>query len=238
MILSRRALLAAPLLGALRWANPASAFTPAPGTPFPIKFRKPAPHDAYRTFIMPGADEFPEEREAMEIESRLSQFDIQLAPDFDGLSPHPKSYAPPSRSGLVTTSQAIYDPADRDFTRGLAAWRQSLGAIRRLRFYALTNHRVRYEIASTDPHAHRVGEWEMHWLDGKLTRFRPISESLATSPKPLFTDITANLLGGELLFENQLRRGIPYWRARLDSTTGIDIYGSNGIAVGDIDNDG
>ena len=33
-------------------------------------------------------------------------------------------------------------------------------------------------------------------------------------------------------------RGIPYWRSRLDSACGIDVYGQNGIAVGDIDNDG
>ena len=36
----------------------------------------------------------------------------------------------------------------------------------------------------------------------------------------------------------QFSRGVPYWRARLDPASGIDIYGSNGISVGDIDNDG
>src|SRR5262249_51254652 len=39
-------------------------------------------------------------------------------------------------------------------------------------------------------------------------------------------------------FQDQLSRGIPYWRARLDPAAGIDVYGSNGIAVGDIDGDG
>ena len=39
-------------------------------------------------------------------------------------------------------------------------------------------------------------------------------------------------------FREQMLRGVPYWRARLDSASGIDIYGSNGIAVGDIDGDG
>lgn len=231
--LSRRAVLSAPLLGALRWTKPARA-----ATSFPVKFRKPAPHDAYRKFIMPGAGEFPEERQAMEIEARLDAFDIPLAPAFDAASPLPKSYTAPAKNGLVSTSQAAYDPNDRDFARGFASWRASLGTIRRHRFYALAGNRVRYEIASSEPLAYRVGEWEMHWQDGKLTRFRPLSESLATAPHPLFTDITAHLLGGQPLFEAQLCRGVPYWRARLDSATGIDIYGSNGIAVGDIDNDG
>ncbi|MCX6589973.1 MAG: FG-GAP-like repeat-containing protein [Acidobacteria bacterium] len=48
-----------------------------------------------------------------------------------------------------------------------------------------------------------------------------------------FADITGTVLDSE-----QLSRGIPYWVARLDPALGIDIYGNNGIAVGDIDGDG
>ena len=48
-----------------------------------------------------------------------------------------------------------------------------------------------------------------------------------------FADVTGTVLDSE-----QLSRGIPYWMARLDAATGIDIYGNNGIAVGDIDGDG
>jgi tetratricopeptide (TPR) repeat protein len=203
-----------------------------------VKFRKPAPHEAYRKFIEPGNDEFPEEREAMQIESTLARFEVPLAPDFEGASPLPDGYSKPVRHGLVSTSDAVYHSSAGDFTTGLAAWKKSLGEIRRAQFYALPGNRVRYEIASSKPLAYRVGEWHMEWMDGKLRRFRPISESLATAEKPLFADVTGNLLGGQVQFEAQLTRGIPYWRARLDSATGIDIYGSNGIAVGDIDNDG
>ena len=48
-----------------------------------------------------------------------------------------------------------------------------------------------------------------------------------------FADIT-----GSVLDSDQLAKGIPYWIARLDPATGIDIYGNNGFSVGDIDNDG
>ena len=48
-----------------------------------------------------------------------------------------------------------------------------------------------------------------------------------------FADVT-----GTVLDCDPLSKGIPYWLARLDSATGIDIYGNNGIAVGDIDGDG
>jgi tetratricopeptide (TPR) repeat protein len=43
---------------------------------------------------------------------------------------------------------------------------------------------------------------------------------------------------GTVLRDEQLERGIPYWIARMDAASGIDIYGNNGIAVGDIDGDG
>ncbi len=48
-----------------------------------------------------------------------------------------------------------------------------------------------------------------------------------------FADVT-----GTVLRDEQLEKGIPYWIARMDSASGIDIYGNNGIAVGDIDGDG
>ena len=48
-----------------------------------------------------------------------------------------------------------------------------------------------------------------------------------------FADITGTVLDSE-----QLSKGIPYWLARLDPATGIDIYGNQGLAVGDIDGDG
>lgn len=49
----------------------------------------------------------------------------------------------------------------------------------------------------------------------------------------LFADVTGTVLQSE-----QLSRGVPYWMARLDPSTGIDPYGNNGIAAGDIDGDG
>ncbi len=59
-----------------------------------------------------------------------------------------------------------------------------------------------------------------------------------TSPRPLFRDVTAEMFGSTQSFQEQLLRGVPYWRGRLDSASGIDVYGNNGIAVGDIDGDG
>ena len=60
----------------------------------------------------------------------------------------------------------------------------------------------------------------------------------AANPTLLFREITGHAFAGAPSFDQQLRKGIPYWRARLDAASGIDVHGHNGIAVGDIDNDG
>ncbi len=39
-------------------------------------------------------------------------------------------------------------------------------------------------------------------------------------------------------YSDQLTHGADYWRTVLDQSSGIDIYGHNGVAVGDIDSDG
>src|SRR5947209_2879479 len=90
------------------------------------------------------------------------------------------------------------------------------------RYYVLPDNQLRYEIKT--PGEYRVGV-------GK-------QETVERSERPLFRDVPAELFGACESFREQLLRGIPYWRARLDPASGIDIYGSNGIAAGDIDGDG
>jgi tetratricopeptide (TPR) repeat protein len=101
------------------------------------------------------------------------------------------------------------------------------------RYYVLPGDRVRYEIARTTSSGieYRVGEWKLPGLD-------PLRETVERSARQLFRDVTEQLFGGCESYREQMLRGVPYWRARLDSASGIDIYGSNGIAVGDIDGDG
>jgi tetratricopeptide (TPR) repeat protein len=111
----------------------------------------------------------------------------------------------------------------------LQPWMARHGEIRTARFYALPEGRVRYEI-KTDAEYH-TGIW-------RLPDFRTVSGQSVASPKPYFRDVTAHVFGGVESFREQLIPGNPYWRARLDSACGIDVYGNQGIAVADIDNDG
>ena len=198
-------------------------------------FRRPNPFDAALVHIDPGSDEFPREKQAQEIEKRLAAMlqgePLPLAANFRGTPPLPRNYKHIA-DGVAEaefTDAETSDPA-------VAQWMQSLGRIRRARFFALPGDEIRYEIASEG--AYRVGFWKQVWRDGKLESWRPLSETRVTAAAPLFDDITGHAFAGVDSFHEQMLQGNGWWRARLDAATGITVDGTNGVAVGDIDNDG
>ncbi len=153
-----------------------------------------------------------------------------------GASPHPKSYRPLA----ADLHEAVFDEADTEVLRGWKAWVDSLGSVRRVQFYVLPDQLIRYEVASQldGKLLYRVGFWRQTWQDGKIVEFHPIEEHVASAAEPWFRDVTGAAFNNLPALKQQLACGIPYWRSTLDPASGIDIYGSNGIAVGDIDNDG
>ena len=107
--------------------------------------------------------------------------------------------------------------------------------------------RVRYELVGSGPGFHReqrVGEWELEWQptaspsDFRLRNWRAFDETRSRSTEPIFADITTETLGRNSSYSSQLLHGADYWRTVLEIASGIDIYGHNGISVGDIDDDG
>ncbi len=112
---------------------------------------------------------------------------------------------------------------------GLGAWVSRRAEIRAARFYALPDRQVRYEIKLDT--AYHTGVWQR-------PDYKVVAERSVSSPKPFFRDVTEHVFGAVGSFREQLIPGNPYWRARLDSACGIDVYGNQGIAVADIDNDG
>jgi hypothetical protein len=105
---------------------------------------------------------------------------------------------------------------------------------------------VRYDLLASGPgiyRAGRVGYWEIEWEKNPAEKFqartwRTVQETVSRSTSLIFEDITARVLAGNASYPEQLSRRMDYWRTVLDAAAGLDIYGNNGIAVGDIDNDG
>ncbi len=89
----------------------------------------------------------------------------------------------------------------------------------------------------------RVGFWQTAWTQSASQvwtahDWQVSTETISRSSGPGFIDVTAQALGATESYTNQLLRGVDYWRTVLDGASGIDVYGNNGVAIGDFDNDG
>ena len=105
---------------------------------------------------------------------------------------------------------------------------------------------IRYDIVARrndQRREERVGSWRTEWVRDELEvwkarRWEASEETLGIADGPAFVDVTSQALGGTESYKAQMLRGVDHWRTVLDSACGIDIYGNNGVAAGDFDNDG
>ncbi|MBV9406354.1 MAG: VCBS repeat-containing protein, partial [Acidobacteriaceae bacterium] len=106
--------------------------------------------------------------------------------------------------------------------------------------------RIRYELIGSGKgfyREQRVGLWELEWemTSGgtyRVRRWQAAGETLSRSSAEWYRDISGHSFGSTSSWSQQMLHGVDYWRAVLDGACGIDIYGHNGVSVGDIDNDG
>ena len=109
--------------------------------------------------------------------------------------------------------------------------------------------RVRYELVGSGGGFYResrIGEWDLTWKlgagekppDPVVLSWAILGETQARSQAPIFVDLAGEAFAGNSSFVQQLSHGSDYWRTTLDQACGIDIYGHNGVSVGDIDGDG
>ena len=105
---------------------------------------------------------------------------------------------------------------------------------------------IRYDLAgrrNEDQREERVGSWRTEWARDasgvwKARKWEAVEETLSVVHGPMFIDVTAQALGHVNSYAGQMLRGSDYWRTVLDGACGIDVYGNNGVAAGDFDNDG
>ncbi|HEY6388071.1 MAG TPA: FG-GAP-like repeat-containing protein, partial [Candidatus Acidoferrum sp.] len=105
---------------------------------------------------------------------------------------------------------------------------------------------IRYDLvgAGTDAMGEqRVGQWLTQWsrdeANGwRVLRWEATEETFSRARSPIFIDVTSQALGQTESYKKQMLHGVDYWRTVLDGACGLDVYGNNGMAVGDFDNDG
>jgi len=89
----------------------------------------------------------------------------------------------------------------------------------------------------------RSGVWRMGWRRNApsqwlATKWIFVEEQIAEAAAPLFADISEQAFASVESYERQLLQGADHWRTVLDGASGVDVYGNNGIAVGDFNGDG
>jgi Flp pilus assembly protein TadD/peroxiredoxin len=180
-----------------------------------------------------------------------------LAPGFLASSPAPKESRLVRPGAAFEVRRLAFSPAFHGPLAFLTELRSSLSSFSRIvtAEFQVTGMefrssrletRVRYELVGTGQNFYReqrVGEWDLEWEaapsgEYRLTRLRNTDETRSRSPAPCYADIAPEAFGGNSSYSEQLLRGVDYWRTVLDGACGIDIYGHNGVSVGDIDDDG
>jgi Flp pilus assembly protein TadD/peroxiredoxin len=89
----------------------------------------------------------------------------------------------------------------------------------------------------------RNGCWKIDWKrdnDGKwaAVSWVALDQTRSQAREPVFVDDSYSALGHNSSSILQLRQGVGYWQSVMDEALGIDVFGNNGIAAGDIDGDG
>ncbi|MFZ1085539.1 MAG: FG-GAP-like repeat-containing protein [Terracidiphilus sp.] len=105
---------------------------------------------------------------------------------------------------------------------------------------------IRYDMVATrtdERREERVGSWRTEWARNPLGewtahRWEASEETVSIARGSGFIDVTHQALGGTESYSKQMLRGVDHWRTVLDGAIGVDVYGNNGLAVGDFDNDG
>src|SRR5271163_3627659 len=106
---------------------------------------------------------------------------------------------------------------------------------------------IRYDIVALLQNQGReehIGIWRTEWSHHaaencwRVRRWECDDEIVCRTSAPFFIDVTSQTLGATESYRKQMLHGADYWRTILDGASGIDVYGNNGLAVGDFDGDG
>lgn len=222
-------------------------------------YREQTPLDASLIQVNPGLDGFVGEqyhdkiaviletwsRGLQESPPNLKPIEEALGPNFVGSSWRPlESHL--LRTGAASLSFTSQTSIPREAF--LAELRSTLSGFSKFltaefQITAISGHatQVRYELVANGAgfyREQRTGNWSLEWSDGNLTRWQIRGEVRVRSGQPSYTEITQAAFGANPSFAAQMLQGADHWRSILDGACGIDIYGHNGVSVGDIDGDG
>jgi tetratricopeptide (TPR) repeat protein len=230
-------------------------------------YRAPTALDATLLQTKAGLDEFITEKYQDRIAAILAEWTADLlpaiekvlAPDFAGASPLPLESQVVRPGAALEIRRVVFS---QQTVLGREAFvqqlRASLGGFSKIQTaeFQVTQidllpagalrTRVRLELVGAGQGFHReqrVGWWDLEWEAApqdqyRLRRWQSGEETRSRVAKPWYEDIASGAFGSAPSYSEQMLQGVDHWRTVLDGASGIDIYGHNGVSVGDIDGDG
>ncbi len=251
------------------WPRHLVAFASAPcrfqpKSPFPASLQK------FIARVPPGADDFPCEKYAAELEALLAPLsaaphDLSVLSRLASVDVKFSAFAaapiPLRQIGPINTAKVQFtnSPAQGRSTF-LASWKTYLSTFTKIdraelqivALHVLTQTpltletTLRYKFSGTlanSTREERTGHWALQWSSSEagswqIRHWQPLEETRATLAGPGFEEITAHAFQSNPSYRQQMLQGVDYWRTILDGACGLDVYGNNGVAAGDIDNDG
>jgi tetratricopeptide (TPR) repeat protein len=166
----------------------------------------------------------------------------QQRPIASGLETHKILFSPE----LALTSSAFLDEL-RAYFSGISRLLTAEFQITAMKFDSSSiTTQVRYELVGTGTgfyREQRIGTWRIAWQTRADDTYEVIAwqmqeEARSRASEPFFTDITRKAFVACASYHSQMLHGADYWRTILDGACGIDIYGHNGVSVGDLHGDG
>jgi Flp pilus assembly protein TadD/peroxiredoxin len=185
--------------------------------------------------------------------------DSLLSPTFRGGRLLPAARGP-AADGVLEIRRTSSLPQDLVHDRRSfdSEWRRMLEGVRQVvvaellitsidveRDKGLASTDVRYDIVGRGKDAWRVqhvGGWRMKWRRDasgwRVAEWTAASHLQSSAKAPVFTEITAAVLGRIDSFRRQLSVPLDAWSASFDSVLTRDSNGHHGVSVGDADGDG
>lgn len=232
------------------------------------QYRSAAPTDALAARIEPGSDEFVLEVDCSRVARVLDEWSSSLRQSPIRVGAIEKTIAAEFRGGSLQPQETIRVRSDHNLTierlrfsseaslRGGEFVKQLDSSLREFSRIVTAEFqvteiertpdgikaRVRYELVGSGDKIHReqrIGCWECEWTrDTRLLSCRTEWEERSRASAPLFAEVSGQVFAGARSYSEHLLRGVDHWRTTLDGASGIDLYGHNGVSVGDIDGDG
>ena len=191
--------------------------------------------------------------------SNSDEVALLLAAEFAGTPIHQREMQLIRSGSSLTVHRAVFSNTkslDRDgFLQQWQAMMREFSKIHTAEFQvtgigtnssALLRTRVRYELVGEGKgfyREQRAGQWELIWQEVAPNEWRVRewaweNETRSRTTAPSFVDIASQSFASNKSYTAQLVPGVDYWRTVIDGASGIDVYGHNGVSVGDIDGDG